>query len=108
LRTSNGTSIRRTRKQALLHERTVYLIEYFATHPCVDCGEADPVVLEFDHLDPGAKSFNIGQSLPYRSWASVIDEIAKCEVVCANCHSRREARRKGSLRAVLTNPTRER
>jgi hypothetical protein len=81
-------------------ERTTYLIEYFRTHPCVDCGEADAVVLEFDHLRD--KSFDVAQSLPYRSWQSILDEIAKCEVVCANCHRRRTARRRGSLRAVLT------
>jgi hypothetical protein len=91
----------RERKQALALERTTYLIEYFRSHPCVDCGETDPVVLEFDHL--ADKSFNIGQALPYRRWKAVLDEIAKCEVVCANCHRRRTRRRKGSLRATLTD-----
>ena len=90
----------RERKQLLALERTTYLIEYFRTHPCVDCGEPDAVVLEFDHLRD--KSFNVAQSLPYRSWQTILDEIAKCEVVCANCHRRRTARRRGSLRAVLT------
>ena len=90
----------RERKQLLALERTTYLIEYFQTHPCVDCGELDAVVLEFDHLRD--KSFDVAQSLPYRSWQSILDEIAKCEVVCANCHRRRTARRRGSLRAVLT------
>jgi hypothetical protein len=90
----------RERKRLLALERTTYLIEYFRTHPCVDCGESDVVVLEFDHLRD--KSFDVAQSLPYRSWQSILDEIAKCEVVCANCHRRRTARRRGSLRAVLT------
>jgi hypothetical protein len=89
----------RVRKQVLALERTIYLIEYFRTHPCVDCGEHDAVVLEFDHL--GDKSFDVAQALPYRRWQSLLDEIAKCEVVCANCHRRRTARRRGSLRAVL-------
>jgi hypothetical protein len=70
------------RKQALALERTTYLIEYFASNPCVDCGETDPVVLEFDHL--AHKLFDIGQSLPWRNWESIVDEIAKCDVVCAN------------------------
>jgi hypothetical protein len=91
----------RERKQALALERTTYLIEYSRSHPCVDCGETDPVVLEFDHL--ADKSFNIGQALPYRRWKAVLDEIAKCEVVCANCHRRRTGRRKGSVRATLTD-----
>jgi hypothetical protein len=92
----------RARKQILRMQRTTYLLRYFTEHPCTDCGESDPVVLEFDHLEPDAKCFNIGQSLPYRSWQTILEEIAKCDVVCANCHRRRTARRKGSLRAVLT------
>jgi len=90
------------RKDALRQERTVYLIEYFAKHPCVDCGERDPVVLEFDHLDPDTKAFNIGASLSYRRWQSILDEIEKCEVVCRNCHRRRESRRIGAARVILT------
>jgi hypothetical protein len=87
-------------KRNLFRARTIYLIEFFETHPCVDCGENDPVVLEFDHL--GEKTFNIGSALHNRKWESVLAEIAKCEVVCANCHRRRTARRRGALRAVLT------
>lgn len=90
----------RIQKRRLALERTRYLLEFFVTHPCMDCGEKDPVVLEFDHLRD--KLFDICQALPYRNWQSIMDEMAKCEVVCANCHRRRTARRKGSLRAVLT------
>jgi hypothetical protein len=89
----------RERKQALALERTGYLLTFFQEHPCIDCGETDAVVLEFDHLRD--KRFDIGQSLPYRSWQSILDEIAKCEVVCANCHRRRTARRRGNLRMTL-------
>ena len=81
-------------------ERTPYLLDFFVANPCVDCGESDPVVLEFDHLRD--KAFDIGASLPYRSWESILDEIAKCDVVCANCHRRRTARRAGHLRMRLT------
>jgi hypothetical protein len=62
-------------------------------------GEADPVVLEFDHL--GDKSFSIGAKLVQFKWQRILDEIEKCEVVCANCHRRRTARRRGAVRATL-------
>jgi|AntDryMetagUQ889_1029465.scaffolds.fasta_scaffold03982_4 hypothetical protein len=87
-------------KDRLRLERTRYLIELFKSHPCVDCGEGDPVVLEFDHLHD--KSFSIGPELSTRNWQSILDEIEKCEVVCANCHRRRTAQRRGALRAVLS------
>ena len=80
-------------------EQTERLIEFFATHPCVDCGEGDPVVLEFDHLRD--KSFEVATGLTRFSWARIVAEMKKCEVVCANCHRRRTARRRGSVRAML-------
>lgn len=83
-----------TWRMALL--RTAWLFEYFETHHCVDCGESDPLVLEFDHL--GDKSFNIADGMRRRSWETVLAEIAKCEVVCANCHRRRTALRGGFAR----------
>lgn len=87
------------RKRAAVAERTEYLVAYLRRHPCVDCGEADPVVLEFDHLRD--KKFSISEGIQGRNWQSVLDEIAKCEVVCANCHRRRTARRGGFARAVV-------
>jgi hypothetical protein len=89
------------RKKALQLERTTFLLTYFETHPCADCGETDPIVLDFDHLRD--KLFHIGAQLSRRSWTSILAEIEKCEVVCSNCHRRRTARRRGSLRAVLTS-----
>ncbi|MEA2348652.1 MAG: hypothetical protein QOG62_2439 [Thermoleophilaceae bacterium] len=87
-------------KQARNLERTRFLIGYFASNPCADCGETDPMVLEFDHL--GEKEFNIGAALPYRNWSSILREIEKCDVVCANCHRRRTKRRARTLRFRLT------
>ena len=87
------------RKHRLARERGEYLLKYFKSHPCVDCGESDPVVLEFDHLRD--KECTIGAVLTFRNWESLLDEIAKCEVVCANCHRRRTASRGGWIRAML-------
>lgn len=66
-------------RRRVYRERTAYLIEYFKTHTCVDCGEGDPVVLEFDHLRD--KLFDVSRGLSERGWQSVLDEMEKCEVV---------------------------
>jgi hypothetical protein len=89
----------RTRKRAVAAERAAYLVALFRVRPCVDCGKTDPLVLEFDHL--GDRSFDISKGLRDRNWSSVLDEIAKCEVVCANCHRRRTASRGRFARAVV-------
>ena len=67
--------------------------------PGVDCWETDPLVLEFDHL--AGKEFAVSAGMRGRNWEAVLREIDKCEVVCANCHRRRTARRGGFVRAAV-------
>lgn len=60
--------------------------EYLSNHPCIDCGNSDIRVLDFDHVS-GIKKRDICKL--HRSCVSlqtIIDEIDKCEVRCANCH----------------------
>jgi len=63
---------------------------------CVDCGYAEhDVALDYDHLPGATKLFSISGAWG-RPWQSILDEIAKCEVVCANCHRvRTVGRRRG-------------
>jgi thymidine kinase len=72
--------------------------------PCLDCGGTfAPYAMDFDHRDPGAKSFNLGGSRAMlASRAALIEEIAKCDIVCANCHRARTyaAFLAGTLRPV--------
>lgn len=57
--------------------------------PCADCGIQYPTyVMQFDHLKPEEKSFSIGGRYSQRMDA-LLAEIAKCDVVCANCHMER-------------------
>lgn len=68
---------------------------YLLEHPCVDCGETNPVVLEFDHVR-GTKHFNIGEAASrVLSLKRVQAEVAKCEVRCANCHRQKTYRDAG-------------
>src|SRR4051794_38476266 len=79
-----------------------HIVAYLMRHPCVDCGESDPVVLDFDHREPATKSIEIG-NLTRRvvSWTTIEAEIAKCEVRCSNCHRRRTAQQFGWRKATL-------
>ncbi len=67
----------------------VQIMDYLKSHPCVDCKEMDWVVLEFDHVR-GVKYRGVS-ALVHNGypWRTIEAEIAKCEVVCANCHRRR-------------------
>jgi hypothetical protein len=71
-----------------------FLLEHFRTHPCVDCGETNPDLLEFDHQRDKLKEVSklVTSSVPLETLAA---EIAKCEVRCVNCHMRRTAEQLG-------------
>ena len=79
-----------------LENRNRYL-EYLRTHPCVDCGNSDIRVLEADHLKD--KKANVGTLITTGySWDTIELELAKCEIVCANCHRIRTYSRNPSYR----------
>ena len=66
------------------------LLEYLSVLACIGCGESDPFVLDFDHKDPKDKSRGVARMLSgHYSWDSLVKEIEKCEIRCANCHRRR-------------------
>jgi hypothetical protein len=66
--------------------------QYLLSNPCADCGESDPLVLEFDHRSGEEKRFSISEAVSQKySWGSIQSEIEKCDVRCANCHRRKTA-----------------
>lgn len=62
--------------------------------PCADCGQLFPVfVMHWDHLPEFAKRGEIGTMLAHRSRDWILEELKKCELVCANCHVLRTVKR---------------
>jgi hypothetical protein len=66
-----------------------WLKEYKQSLKCEDCGENHPACLDFHHRDPGEKKFSIGRLKDYMSMRLLQSEIAKCRVLCSNCHRKR-------------------
>lgn len=84
---------RRERKavnsKAIRTRNTKYIWNYLANNPCIDCGEKDPIVLEFDHREN--KEYNVS-CMTTLSLEAIEKEIAKCDIRCANCHRRKTAK----------------
>jgi len=77
-------------KKRRIEENRKFVFGYLSKHTCVDCGESDPRVLEFDHQRD--KEYNITDLLNGGYSREKIQlEIDKCEVRCANCHRRKTA-----------------
>jgi hypothetical protein len=77
--------------------RTAVLLEIAAEAQkggCVVCGEMAPICLDFHHRDSSAKSFTIGKAIQRSVKPDLLRaEIAKCDVMCANCHLEETASR---------------
>lgn len=88
----------RIREVGVIENNRKRLADYLRHHPCVDCGQTDIRVLEFDHVR-GNKSNNIARMVGEGfSWSTIEAEIAKCEVRCANCHRIMESEKRGFWR----------
>lgn len=74
--------------------------------PCMDCGGVfPPWVMDFDHRDPTTKLFNVMSGKVLLKNREVLElEIAKCDVVCANCHHART--HAANLRGEFLPPSR--
>lgn len=56
---------------------------------CVDCGESEPIVLEFDHVRGEKRRAVADMVSNYYSIKTIKEEIRKCEIRCANCHRKK-------------------
>lgn len=74
------------------------------SNPCTDCGQRFPVCcMDFDHVRD-AKAYNIGSMFAHHYSKELIEEeLAKCELVCANCHRIRTRNRRTGSKQNKTN-----
>ena len=86
-------------------ERTklkLLILTYLSDHSCIDCGEDDPIVLEFDHVR-GTKIKAVSALVnDCRDWKDISIEIEKCDVRCANCHKRKTAKELGFWKQIAS------
>ena len=81
------TPRRASRRRRSLPTRDLLL--QLRDRPCLDCrNRFSPIVMEFDHRDPSTKRHNVAESW-CRSVARIMEEAAKCDIVCRNCHRKR-------------------
>jgi hypothetical protein len=89
--------LRRLRKKSI--QEVIW--NYLTNHPCIDCGENDPIVLDFDHVK-GEKKKEISRMIKGNNGIkSILEEIDKCEVRCANCHRKKTAKTMNWYKLVL-------
>jgi hypothetical protein len=66
-----------------------WLNEYKKGLSCARCSESHPATLQFHHRDPKEKDFSVSMFRRGKySKERILAEIAKCEVICANCHAK--------------------
>ncbi len=99
------------KRKAVLSNRKIrkdiglYVWNYLLDHPCIDCGEEDPVVLEFDHVR-GKKDKAISALMSNGiSKEKLKKEILKCDIRCRNCHQRKTAKELGWYKYLLPSST---
>jgi len=86
-------------KKKVRRNNQAYVYNYLSEHPCVVCGEDDPIVLDFDHLRDKKECISV--TLAKWSLKNIIKEIEKCQILCANCHRRKTALENGNYKILM-------
>lgn len=89
----NVLAINRQSTQKSQIRAAAFIQEYLSNKYCLDCGENDINVLTFDHVK-GKKKYNIANIIS-RGYniETIKSELEKTEIVCFNCHMRRERKK---------------
>ena len=97
---TSGTSRHLERKRHYWRKQARALDD-LRDRPCADCGgRFPPCAMDFDHRDPGAKLAAVTRLIGRAGMSRILEEAAKCDIVCANCHRLRTFTRRsaGSVR----------
>jgi hypothetical protein len=95
----------RDRKRARAAEFRAYVQAIKLERGCSDCGYREhPAALDFDHLPGHVKAGKLASMACGSAKKTILAEIAKCEVVCANCHRVRTAERRGVTQPASEGP----
>lgn len=93
---ASGTSRSLPRKREAWRAQARLLAE-LRDRPCMDCGETfAPCAMDFDHRDPSTKQAAVTRMIGRAGTARILDEVAKCDIVCANCHRLRTFARRSA------------
>ena len=106
-KSNRSSTLRKNKLNKVLKIQSYYerLFLYFKEHPCVDCGETDPIFLEFDHVRGKKITEVMGLVSKAYSWNKIQTEIEKCEVRCCKCHRLVTVKRGNHLRSKWISGT---
>jgi hypothetical protein len=91
------SSRRRARRAERKREFALWYEALKEERPCTDCGGRFPAAaMQWDHLPGTEKLADVANLLRRMCKRRVLEEIAKCELVCANCHAIRTVNRRSS------------
>lgn len=79
-------------KNARRRKELISFVISLKQKPCMDCGVQYPhYVMDFDHRDKDTKLTTINRMVNFHSYSKkkILEEIKKCDLVCANCHRER-------------------
>ena len=74
---SSVESMRKTRE---------WFRDYKSNLKCSKCSETHPACLDFHHIDPSEKDMEVSRIIDMNNKKRIMDEVAKCVVLCSNCH----------------------
>ena len=95
----NRTAVRSkaTQRWSINRRAQLMVLAELRDSPCRDCGRRLPwYAMEYDHRDPKAKVDEVMRMAGHAGLDRILAEVAKCDIVCSNCHRDRTHRRRGA------------